>query len=205
MATNLYLTVAEFKGRLDSVSTTWNDTESTALERILESVSRNIDRFCGRHFYKTATATSRYFTAEDGAYLCVDDLVSIDTSGLTTDEDGDRTYETTWATTDYDLWPFNAAAMNEPYTELRVAPQGANSFPTVAKGVKVTGCWGWPAVPAEVTEATFLEAARQWQHAHSPSGVIASTELGSWIVEPGLHPKTVAILRHLLRGRVAFV
>lgn len=199
MASNLYLSVAEFRTRIDPVSTTWSDTEVAAIERILEAVSRNIDRYCGRQFYTTATATSRYFTAEDGAYLVVDDLVSIDTNGLTTDEDGDRTYETTWAATDYDLWPFNAAAISEPYTELRCTPQGTYSFPTVAKSVKITGSWGWPVTPAEVIEATFLEAARTWQHAHSPSGVAASAELGMWIVEPMLHPKTQHLLRHLRR------
>jgi len=205
VTTNLYLTVGEFQGRLDSVSATWSDTERAAQERILEAVSRHIDRHCGRHFYATATATARYFTAVDGAWLAVDDLVSIDTSGLVTDEDGDRTYETTWAATDYDAWPYNAAAIYEPYTELRVTPQGTNSFPTLPKGVKITGSWGWPAVPAEIAEACFLEAARTWQHAHSPSGVSASAELGSWIVEPMLHPKTLALLRGFVKNRVVMV
>jgi hypothetical protein len=205
MASNLYLTVAEFKNRIDAVSVTWSDAESTAAERIIEAVSRNIDRHCGRFFYTTATGTVKYYQADDGAYVCVDDLVSIDTSGLTTDEDGDRTYETTWAATDYDLTPYNAAAVGDPYTELCTTPAGRYSFPTIAKGVKITGSWGWPTTPPEVVEACFLEAARTWQHAHSPSGVSASSELGSWIVEPMLHPKTQAMLRHLRKNLVAFV
>lgn len=168
------------------------------MERIIEAVSRAIDAYCNRQFYKTTTSTARYFTAEDGAYLEVPDLVSVTT--LVTDEDGDRTYETTWAATDYDLWPYNASEVYRPYTELRVTPQGTNSFPTLPKGVKITGQWGWPAIPPEIVEATVLESLRTWQHAQAPSGVSADQELGSWIVAPQLHPKTRMLIAPFVRG-----
>ena len=54
----------------------------------------------------------------------MDDLLSVTT--LKTDEDGDRTYEITWATTDYDLMPYNATleSQAQPYSHLQTTPDG---------------------------------------------------------------------------------
>jgi len=203
MARNLYVSVSRLKGELDSVNTSWTAAETTMLEELAEAVSRKIDRECGfplRQFYQSSANTARYFTSDDGAELVIPDLVSIDTNGLTTDADGDRTYETTWATTDYDLEPFNASEYDEPYTYIHVTPTGRYSFPTHAKGVKITGTWGWPAVPRETSGACMLESKRAWQQAQSPSGVISSDELGRFMIEPELHPKTLALIGTLRRG-----
>ena len=80
-------------------------TDDAVLDRIIEAVSREIDGYCGRWFYPIVQ--TRYYRGLAASRVLVDDLLSVTT--LKADDDGDRTYGTTWATTDYDLLPFNAA------------------------------------------------------------------------------------------------
>jgi len=115
--TNGYATLAEIKTRLD-IS---DSTDDAVLESMVEAISRKIDAYCNRHFYQK-TATTFYFTPFSGTTVFTPDLVTLTT--LKTDEDGDRTYEVTWAATDYDKMPFNAAAYSEPYTWLATTPEG---------------------------------------------------------------------------------
>jgi hypothetical protein len=130
-----YVTRDEIKTRLNITDNPANAT----LKLILEAVAQEIDDWVYRSFQpKTAT---RYYTATKGNFLVVKDLLTVTT--LKTDDDGDRTYENTWATTDYDLLPFNASADLDPYTEIVLAPDGTLNFPTGAKGVEIAGSWGY--------------------------------------------------------------
>ena len=134
---NWYTTRNDLKTRAGISDT----TDDALLDVILEAVSREIDDYCERWFYpRTQT---RYYTAERGGRLLTDDLLTVTT--LKTDDDGDRTYETTWLTTDYDLWPFNAAVEvpPAPYTELRVTPDGNEAFSKQPKGNEIVGAWGY--------------------------------------------------------------
>jgi len=202
MAANLYVSTAEVLARIDAVNTTWSAAERSAMERIIEAVSRAADRYCGfplRQFYKTAASTARVLTADDYDYLSIPDLTSTVVS-VKTDADGDRTYGTTWATTDYDLLPENAAEYNEPYTHIQVTPKGTQGFPTHAKGVQITGTWGWPAVPPEVTEAVALEAVRRWQQMQAPAGASVNEALGRVMIEPGWHKTSLDYLARFRRA-----
>lgn len=194
MARNLYVDTARLKTEIDGVNTSWDPAETGMLSELAEAVSRAIDAYCGRRFYQTASGVTRYFTAEVSYELVVPDLVRIDTDGLTTDEDGDRVYERAWATDDYDLEPYNAAEFDEPYTYIHITPDGEYSFPLGRKAVKITGTWGWPAVPRAIQAACSLECKRAFQHANSPSGVSISEALGTFIVEPRWHPKAIALM-----------
>jgi len=195
-----YATTAQLAQRINR-GEGWTDTEEAVLAELLSDVSRLIEEYTGRRYWDSAAGTVRYFTAASAAVLFVDDATTI--TAVETDEDGDRTYEHTWAATDYDKLPYNASELNKPYTRLRVTPTGNYSFPAgVPKGVKITGTWGWPAVPALVREMTLLEASRLWAQGKSPSGVVQSPELGTFMVEPELHPQTMARLNILKRVRV---
>lgn len=145
-AVNGYCTLAEMKARMDV--TTTDTTRDAFIEQMIEAASRWIDQHTGRHFY--ALTATRYFTTDDSLALRVPDLASVTT--LATDEDGDRTYETTWAATDYDLLPYN----DPPYQWLEVAPNGLNVFPAVRRGVQIAGVWGWP-VTVTVAGTTLAE------------------------------------------------
>lgn len=185
-----YATVGELKARIgigDSI-------DDATLAAVLEAVSRGIDNHCGRFFYQTAAGTARTYTPKNGVSVLIDDCVSL--SAVAADHDGDRTYEETWQTTDYDLLPENAAADGLPYWELAITPNGSYTLPAgVRKGLKLTGVWGWPAAPDPVKEACLIQASRVFKRKDSPFGITGSPELGqmrlgrfdpdvAWLLEP---------------------
>lgn len=187
--TTQYATVAQVKERLGIDDT----TDDTILGLVLDGVSRLIDGHCNRRFYVTAADETRYFTARMADRLWPGDVVSITT--LSTDDDGDRTYEHTWTTGDYDLLPWNAALDERPYTEIAVSPDGDYSFPAgAAKGTKIVGKFGWPEVPDVVREACLIQCARLFKRKDSPFGLAGAPEMGQLTVIPRLDPDVKVLL-----------
>lgn len=167
----IYATIGELKTRIGITDT----TDDSVLSSVLEAVSRQIDNYCNRTFGKTAAGTVRYFTPTDTNEVLIDDCVSL--TVVATDEDGDRTYETTWAATDYDLLPENAGT-DKPYLTIATSPAGYYRFPLVRKGLKLTGTWGWPDTPPPVHEACLIQASRIFKRKDTPFGIAGSPEMG---------------------------
>jgi hypothetical protein len=162
----------------------------SVLEQTIESASRQIDGLTGDRFYR-ADAQTRYFTAEDADYLAVDSLRAVTT--IKTDEDGDGTYENTWATTDYRLRPVNAATDGHPYTTIGLKPNGQYAFPRgMEAGVEIVGNWGWAAVPHAIREATIVLAIRLFKLKDAPYGIAGTTELGQAVYVPKEAPEVKA-------------
>lgn len=185
--TNGYASLNELKARI-AATDSGNDT---VYEAVIEAASRQIDGYCGRRFY--AATETRYYTPDGGDLLDVDDLVSV--TSLTADEDGDRTYERTWASTDYDLEPYNAALEGKPYTQIRVTPRGNYAFVGTRRGVKIAGSFGWPAVPDAVNEACLLLAARLAKRPSAPFGIDPSGgDMGGAQRLPAMDPDVKQLL-----------
>lgn len=150
----------------------------TEVARNLEVVSREIDDLTGRRFFTTTADETRYYTARHAGTLTVDDLISV--TSLATDSDGDRTYEDTWAVTDYDLYPYNATLDGKPYWRLNVTPAGDYAFPPgVPKGVKIVGKFGYCAianVPSRIKAACIIRAAMLLNVPLAPYGTIGLGE-----------------------------
>lgn len=168
-----YATTAELK--------TWlgigDATDDTALGEVLDAASRQIDDDCGRFFYQTAAGVVRYYTALNAYELLIDDCVSL--TAMATDGNGNRTYAETWAVTDYDLLPENAAGDGLPYDILGVSPGGIYRLPTgLRKGVRLTGTWGWASVPDKIRQACLIKAAWLFKRRDSPLGVAGTSDLG---------------------------
>lgn len=182
--TNGYATLAEVKSRLDITGSSFD----TMIEDIVTAVSRAIDEETGRRFY--AVSETRYYTPDSKTALWVDDLLSVTT--LKTDEDGDRTYEVTWATTDYDLWPFNAQKESQPrpYTRLLVTPDGDNLFPKdTPKGVELAGSFGFASTtPPVIKQACMSQAMLEFRAKDAPGGDTGGGEFRRAILAAGLHP-----------------
>ena len=145
--TNAYadLTTLKSAGFLN-ITGTGHDSRLIAL---LEAVARVIDRHCNRHFY--VLVDTRKFDGNGGTELAVTDLISVTT--LKTDDDKDRTFETTWAATDYLLYPLNAQPAKpwgRPYTRVLVDTEAGNEdvFTAGMQTVEIDGKWGY----REVTE-----------------------------------------------------
>lgn len=153
--------------------------DDAAIESVIEAVSREIDGICWQRFFTTTDNETRYYTAEHRYTLILPDpLVSVNT--LKTDDDGDRTYENTWALTDYDKMPYNASLNGVPYKWLETTPEGDYSFPIgVAKGVEISGKFGWSTAPPGVVEACLLGSHRLMARRNSPLGVSGAAALGN--------------------------
>jgi hypothetical protein len=178
--TNGYGTLNGYKERFFDGNTD-DHKDDVFLESAITAVSRLIDNLCWRRFYASSTDETRYFTAHDALVLLPDiDIYSV--TSIKTDQDGDRTYEETWDTGDYDLLPANASLDGEPYTWIEVAPYSDYAFPTLRNGVEIVGKFGYCAAssdaPAQVAEACYLGAHRLHKRLQTPLGVSAAAALG---------------------------
>jgi len=188
---NGYLTLAEFKSRLEIpiATTTW-DTE---LEIIVEGVSRAIEEYCNRIFYKTSAAT-RYYTPKSARFCVVDDLITITT--LKTDDDIDGVYETTWTTDDYTLWPYNET----PYQGIETTLYGNQFFsPIIPRSVQIVGDFGFSAIPTNVKQAAMLWCSRLWKRRDSPLGIEGTSQFGIIRLMAGEDPDIIKLLRPYVR------
>lgn len=145
--TNSYVSLDTLKS--SGVLNITGSGDDTRLRTLIEAVSRVVDGHCNRHFY--VFKGTKLFDGGGALNLHLPDLVSVDTGGLKTDDNRDRTFETTWAMSDYRLMPSNAAPSDganpasRPYTRLSVdVESGSKSeFPRGVETVQVTGQWGW--------------------------------------------------------------
>ena len=145
--TNAYLTLDTLKS--SGVLNISGAGDDTRLRQLIESMSRLIDRYCNRYFF-TFNA-SKKFDGDGGVTLLVPDLVSVDANGLKTDDNKDRSFEVTWATTDFLLLPSNADPassgnpLSRPYTKIEADVDAGTkgAFPRGRQTVQVTGQWGW--------------------------------------------------------------
>ncbi len=134
-----------------------DESEDGIIETDLLGVTRYISRRLGQTFGKDAADVARLFYIPrlgDARTWYFDDITLVSLTELKTDENGDDTVDTVWTEdTDFRCWPLNAplGAEPEPYTGLHI-PLHANTslWWTANKLVKVTGIWGWPAVPEPI-------------------------------------------------------
>ena len=188
--TNSYCTLAQVKAGLritDSV-------DDTLLEMAVESASRAIDSYCNRVFYSTGTAVVRYYSPQD-SYLCdIDDLVSL-TSLFTNSDETQSSYNIQWTSEDRQLEPLNGLADGQPTPFTRIRAIGEYTFQTLngEASVKVTGVFGYSAVPIAITQATVIQASRIYKRLDSPLGII-SGELGTMRVGTRLDPDVAQLV-----------
>lgn len=199
----LYCTVEAVKSRL-KITDTVDDYE---LHVACFAASRSVESVCERTFWRTPTGTVRTFAARDlwtvklGTF---NDLVTL--SALATDAAGDGVYETTWASSDYQLLPVNpdAAPETRPYTQIKAV--GTQTFPLSVAGiparddrVQVTGVFGWPAIPWGVKKAAQMLAEEMMKDA--PYGVAGFGEFG--VVRVRENPRIQALLQRYIHPAAA--
>jgi hypothetical protein len=176
-----------------------NAEDDATIEIQIEAASRAVDHFTKRKFWSNNQDESRIYSPEwFDCFYCPDDILSITT--LATDRDGDGVFETVWATSDYVLGPANAALEGRPCTKIGVARNGSYTFPKGAKNaLKLTGKFGWTAVPSLVKNATLLQASRWYERRNAPFGVVAITEAGAVTLKNDLDPDVQVMLKPVAR------
>ena len=141
-----------------------------AYRRALEGVSRQIDDYCNRQFQPYSAVMD--YTAQDPCELMVDDLLTA--TSVTMDLDGNRVYETTLSTSDWELEPYNAANDERPYTAIVTRPQSRYAFTLQRRGIRIGGTWG------------YWSKTRTLPITLSTSAGITATSTGMTVQSPGV-------------------
>ena len=193
-----YTTVATFK---DAIKFTGNERDAefakaiTAASRIFDRITKRAD-----NAFVATTATRTFDGASgQGDHLWVPSLLAVTT--LKTDHDGDGSYETAWASTDYMLYPLDGP----PYQQI-VANRttGRYLFPVGQATVEIAGSWGrFAAVPSDVERAVILLAHRLTNRAKTPEGIMGSLDQG-FVQMRDLDPDVKAIAAHYVDVEALF-
>lgn len=189
-----YATVPEYKAWVGLSDT----VDDVVVNRALLAASGGVAHFCNTDFGKTAAGTVRLFDTCDPYRVRIGDTVAV--TEVATDTARDGTFATVWAATDFQLLPLNPAAAPElePFTEIHAI--GTLTFPRVTSAlsrhglVRVTGTFGWPAIPDAVVQATLLLAARLIKRRGSPEGVAGFDEFGTIRISSRDDPDAVRYL-----------
>lgn len=124
----------------DPASGTDDDDE---MFQLLLAMSEWVEGYCNRHFYPLVT--TKLFDGDGSTSLLVPDLLAVTT--LKEDTTDDKTYDDTWATTDYWTWPYNAQPTKHwgyAYTSLRVRGGGTKAtFARAEQNFELVGQWGY--------------------------------------------------------------
>ena len=182
--TNAYTTLNAVKAAL-RISDAVDDT---LIEMSIDAASRAIDGYCQRQFYNAGTAV-RYFASADELVCQIDDLagtaITLETSSVNVNE-----YDITWEPSDYQLEPLNGVQAGQvwPYTRIRARENFLFPVENELALVKVTGVWGWPAIPKAIEFACILQSQRFFKRFDSPTGVIGFGDMGAIRVARNLDP-----------------
>lgn len=192
----LYASTAQIKAALritDSV-------DDSLISMAGSAASELIDGYCQRTF-GTVTET-RYFAPVDAYVLSVDDIAGTAIT-LQTSTVSDQVFDVTWKATDYQLEPLNAVAdgLQWPYTRIRAIDDYI--FPTAygEQTVKITATFGFPSVPASITQAAVIQASRIFKRLDSPLGIAGFGEMGAMRVSKGLDPDVAQLVTPYVRNR----
>jgi len=194
---NGYCTLAELKSAL--AIDTGDTVDDAALELAIESSSRMIDDYCDRFFYQDGTSqspVSRYYSPTDMYYVQIDDIITI--TQIATDENLQFSWDTVWTTTDFMVEPINNPRKGWPYNKLLAV--GAYIFTAgLPQSLRVSGIWGWSAIPKEIKTACLIQSSRMFLRRQSPFGIAGSPELGTVRLLAKLDADVEALIKPLRR------
>ena len=162
------------------------------LEMAVEAASRQIDSYTERYFYNAGTAT-KIFAPLDEFVCATEDFIAL--TQVQTSEDGES-WDTTWGTDDWQAEPLNgrAGGLVTSYTQIRAVEDYLFPYRQGEATVRLTGTWGWSAVPVEISMACKIQAARLFIRRQSPFGIAGTPELGTVRLSAKLDPDVQALI-----------
>jgi hypothetical protein len=172
---NLYVTRDEVKTAFSITETDYADAD---VDRAVVAASRGIDRATKRFFY--SQDGTRYYTPEHRASAVeIDDIYDLTT--LEVDLSGTGTFTTWTENTDFLFQPVNNPEDNKPYERVKLRQQRQTYWPCYESGLKITGSFGWPEIPAEVRQfAVFFAGKLLYRTRHAPLGILTiSGDIGA--------------------------
>jgi hypothetical protein len=152
----------------------------TELNLAIETASRSVDRATNRQFGKADEVESRWYGAvfdSSSPYgpqrrwtVDIDDIMTADGLAVAFGDGAEVTGE---PLTGVLPAPVNAVANGRPWTKL-LLPHGVSG----GSPIRVTGLFGWTAVPDAIKLATMIQASRLFARRHAPFGILGSPETG---------------------------
>ncbi len=199
-----YLAEQELRDYLQDPSTT---AESSQITDAIASASRLVDAYCGRFFYQETAPRTQYVSPNPNNLwiLGIDDLSTLTGLDVTAQWANTSNYNETWNIgTDFIAEPINQqqdGIQGWPYTFLRALGPKVWPFQYLdfyRDTVKITGTWGWLAVPAPVKQATKILAAQYYKLGGAPFGVAGFGTFGDIRVKD--IPQVMTLLKDYKRG-----
>lgn len=180
-------------------------TEDTLIIDKVIAASRMIDTHCGRRFFVDSGTSARIINprgrvvcGDDGERLLVADIST--TTGLVV-EVGSASTSWTDISSSIEAEPTDALDLDpaEPITSLLYLYGYFTSY----RRARVTAAWGWPAVPADIAEATLIQALRLYKRKDSPEGVLGSAEWGGVVRMSRWDPDALTLISPFVLPGVA--
>lgn len=193
--TNAYTTLNTVKAALRIT----DNVDDTLIENAINTASRMIDGYCQREFYNAGTA-ARVFAASDELYVDIDDLAGTAIT-LQTDSQATGNFDITWSPSDYQLEPLNGKSAGQTWAYTRIRAVLDYLFPVENQLalVKVTGVWGWPAIPQAIEYATIMQSQRLFKRLDSPTGILGFGDMGAVRVTRQLDPDVAEMVQPFRR------
>ena len=170
--TNGYCSLNQIKAALRITDA----VDDTLLEMAVESASRMIDSECDRNFF--STSATRDFIPSDSYTVDTDDLTAI--TSVKIDDQGDLTFLTTLAVSDYQAEPVNQRVSGNAFPIYRLRMIGDYLLPLWGQQatVRIQGTYGFTPVPTQITQATVIQAGRIFKRLDSLLGFAGFSDMG---------------------------
>lgn len=180
--TNGYATLSDVKAALRIT----DNLDDSLLETAIEASSRMIDGFTARTFFNSGEDV-RDYAATDRLNVIIDDAISV-SKVESTDKVGGTYVE--FKATDFQLEPVNSRSdgIAFPFTGIRAVNDFTFQVVDQQALVRVTGVFGFSAVPIQIKQATIIQASRLFKRLDSPLGVAGFGDLGAIRISRQLDP-----------------
>lgn len=189
MPINNYLSLAEVKAYLpaneiNTKAPLWDAPVTT----MCEAASREIDTFTWREFgtYAASDILINFYNGKSPlatdfvTSILIDDLAAAPTT-VSISPSGSINGFTPLQSTDYILYPYNAANKSRPYTriDLNIVDGQVKAWPCKPHSIQITGIFGYSTTPPpdikEATRLTVIEALRRAQQNYIDTGLMMDT------------------------------
>jgi hypothetical protein len=170
-----YIDPSALKKTLSLDGSTYADDD---IDLAVNAASRWVESYCARRFWLDDEPVQRLYSCGPTGSAPIDDLAEV----VSVEQSNGVDYQ---PLTSYQLMPLNAAADLEPYMMIT----GVSGI------IRITGRFGWPALPRSIEQATGLLAARLIKRSReAPFGVAGfSLEGGAVRIAP-IDPDVAALL-----------
>lgn len=193
-----YVSLAELKAALRITDT----VDDALLNSAIASANDYVNNYCERRF-DAGTAQQRFYIPR-GRFdpLQIDDASAI--TEVAIDDDLDLSYSEVLNAIDFQAEPLNVTTggILYPFTSVRPVEDGYWPMYQNRATVRVSGTFGWPAVPEAVKQATLLQASRLFTRLESPLGVAGFGDMGAMRVSFKGDPDVLMLLAPFQKLRI---